>query len=74
MISLMFTHIFVPVNGVTANKDTVIKNNDLITHKVHRHEPPVVDNHIDIVHKDDELVVINKPASIPVRMLLNVQC
>ena len=66
-LSCAHTCVFVSVNGVAANKDTVIKNNDLITHRVHRHEPPVVDDHIDIVHKDDELVVINKPASIPVR-------
>ena len=54
------------VNGVVANKDTLIKNNDLITHKVHRHEPPVVGERINIIHKDDDLVVINKPPSIPV--------
>ena len=46
--------------------DTLIKNNDLITHKVHRHEPPVVGERINIIHKDDNLVVINKPPSIPV--------
>ena len=54
------------VNGVVANKDTLIKNNDLITHKVHRHEPPVIGERINIIHKDDDLVVINKPPSIPV--------
>ena len=54
------------VNGVVANKDTLIKNNDLITHRVHRHEPPVVGERINIIHKDDDLVVINKPPSIPV--------
>ena len=54
------------VNGVVANKDTLIKNNDLITHRVHRHEPPVVAERINIIHKDDDLVVINKPPSIPV--------
>ena len=54
------------VNGVVANKDTLIKNNDLITHRVHRHEPPVIGERINIIHKDDDLVVINKPPSIPV--------
>ena len=54
------------VNGVTANKDTVIKSSDLITHRVHRHEPPVIADKIDIIHNDDEFVVINKPPSIPV--------
>ena len=50
----------------------MIKNNDLITHRVHRHEPPVVGTDIDIIHNDDELVVVNKPASIPVSKVLFV--
>ena len=62
--------LFSVVNGVIANKDTMIKNNDLITHRVHRHEPPVIGNSINIIHKDDDLVVINKPPSIPVCILL----
>ena len=60
------------VNGVVANKDTVIKNSDVITHRVHRHEPPVVGDKIDIIHKDDDLVVINKPPSIPVCFVMCV--
>ena len=64
---MMFTCMCViTVNGVVANKDTLIKNNDLITHRVHRHEPPVIGDKINIIHKDDDLVVINKPPSIPV--------
>jgi len=47
----------------------VIKNNDLISHRVHRHEPPVIGDKINIIHKDDNLVVINKPPSIPVCIL-----
>ena len=66
------------VNGVVANKDTLIKNNDLITHRVHRHEPPVIGERINIIHKDDDLVVINKPPSIPVccvvRMYMLNEC
>ena len=33
---------------------------------VHRHEVPVSSEEIKIVHIDDDLVVVNKPASIPV--------
>ena len=62
------------VNGVVANKETMIKNNDLITHRVHRHEPPVIGDRINIIHKDDDLVVINKPPSIPVGILYLLQC
>ena len=33
---------------------------------MHRHEPPVTKEPIGIVHEDDELIVINKPAGVPV--------
>ena len=31
-----------------------------------RHEVPVSNEQIEIIHIDDDLVVVNKPASIPV--------
>ena len=31
-----------------------------------RHEPPVVGNPLEIIELTDELVVLNKPSSIPV--------
>ena len=46
--------------------DTVISHNDLVTHRVHRHEPPVTAQPINLLHVDQELVVLDKPASIPV--------
>ncbi|CAO3631180.1 unnamed protein product [Cunninghamella echinulata] len=33
-------------------------------HKVHRHEPPVPQQ-LDIIHKDNDLIVVNKPGGIP---------
>ena len=45
---------------------TVIQNNDVVTHKVHRHEPPVTAQPLKIIHCDDQLVVIDKPSSITV--------
>ena len=33
---------------------------------MHRHEPPVTANPIEIVHEDEDLIVINKPAGVPV--------
>ena len=44
----------------------VLKNGDRISHTIHRHEPPVTAQSINIVHEDDDLIVINKPAGIPV--------
>ncbi|CAB4061638.1 Bifunctional protein RIB2,Uncharacterized protein C18B11.02c,RNA pseudouridylate synthase domain-containing protein 2 [Lepeophtheirus salmonis] len=46
--------------------DYRLKHNDLLANIVHRHEVPVSSERINIIHMDDELVVVNKPASIPV--------
>lgn len=54
------------VNGEKSTKDTIVKNGDLITHRIHRHEPPVSGKPIKIVYQDDEIVVIDKPSGIPV--------
>ena len=54
------------VNGVVATMDTVVKDNELVTHRVHRHEPPVTAAPLNIIHQDEDLVVLDKPASIPV--------
>lgn len=43
-----------------------MKNGDVISHTLHRHEPPVTDQPIGIVHEDDDMIVINKPAGVPV--------
>lgn len=56
------------VNGEKAETETIIRDNDLICHLVHRHEPPVTSTELAILHEDDDLVVVNKPASIPVEM------
>lgn len=45
---------------------TVVKNGDVISHTLHRHEPPVTAQPIGIVHEDEGLIVINKPAGVPV--------
>jgi tRNA pseudouridine32 synthase len=45
---------------------TLIRNGDLISHTSHRHEPPVTAQDIGIVHEDEGMLVINKPAGVPV--------
>ena len=37
-----------------------------------RHEVPVSNEKIKIIHIDEDLVVVNKPASIPVSTFLNI--
>lgn len=43
-----------------------MKNGDVISHTTHRHEPPVTAASVGIVHEDEDIIVINKPAGVPV--------
>ena len=45
---------------------STIKNGDIISHTLHRHEPPVTAQPIGVIHEDNDMVVINKPAGVPV--------
>ncbi|XP_016964535.1 pseudouridylate synthase RPUSD2 isoform X2 [Drosophila biarmipes] len=54
------------VNYEKVPKDYKIKHNDLLANVVHRHEVPVTSQPIKIVYMDKDIVVVNKPASIPV--------
>jgi len=56
----------VTVNGKTAGPDRVLKNGELISHTLHRHEPPVTADPVGVIHEDDDIIVINKPAGVPV--------
>lgn len=44
----------------------VLRNNDHLRNTVHRHEPPVVGRPLEILVDDGEVLVVDKPASIPV--------
>ncbi|XP_075019743.1 pseudouridylate synthase RPUSD2 [Calonectris borealis] len=46
--------------------DVVLKNNDFLRNTVHRHEPPVTAQPIQILVEDNEVVVVDKPSSLPV--------
>lgn len=55
------------LNGLPVpSPSTIVKNGDIISHTLHRHEPPVTAQPIGIVHEDEGLIVINKPAGVPV--------
>lgn len=56
----------VTLNKKVANLDTIIRNGDQISHRTHKHEPPVTSRPIGIVYEDDELCVIDKPSGMPV--------
>lgn len=44
----------------------IVKNGDVISHTLHRHEPPVTALPITVLHEDEDLIVINKPSGLPV--------
>ncbi|KAI0134179.1 RluA family pseudouridine synthase [Xylariales sp. AK1849] len=54
------------INGKPAMPNYLVKNGDLVSHKIHRHEPPVTADRVGILHEDEDMIVINKPAGIPV--------
>src|SRR3954471_11196921 len=55
------------VNGKPVSSTShIIKNGDIISHTLHRHEPPVTALPISIIHEDEDMIVINKPSGVPV--------
>lgn len=56
----------VTINSIKVGLDATVKNGDLISHRTHKHEPPVPDSRIEIVYQDEDIVAIDKPAGIPV--------
>ncbi|EGG06560.1 uncharacterized protein MELLADRAFT_116466 [Melampsora larici-populina 98AG31] len=58
----------IKINGKTITQDLIIRNGDLITNTLHRHEPPVIGDPVRILHRDDVkgLLVVEKPGSMPI--------
>ncbi|KAJ6443525.1 NTPase [Purpureocillium lavendulum] len=54
------------VNGRRVGPDYIVRNGDLVSHTLHRHEPPVTADPVGIIHEDDDMIVINKPSGVPV--------
>ncbi|XP_034942240.1 RNA pseudouridylate synthase domain-containing protein 2-like isoform X2 [Chelonus insularis] len=54
------------VNYQRVDVDYRLRHNDLLANVVHRHEVPVTSEPITVIHMDEDVVVVNKPASIPV--------
>ncbi len=58
----------VRLNSTVVDASAIVRNGDVISHEIHRHEPPVSPLDLKIVSEDESLgmIVINKPAGIPV--------
>uniref|UniRef100_A0A8C8WB32 Pseudouridylate synthase RPUSD2 n=1 Tax=Panthera leo TaxID=9689 RepID=A0A8C8WB32_PANLE len=44
----------------------VLKDNDFLRNRVHRHEPPVTAEPVRLLAENEDVVVVDKPSSIPV--------
>ena len=56
----------VKVNDRVVGPDHVLQNGERVSHTLHRHEPPVTADPIHVIYEDDAMLVINKPAGVPV--------
>ena len=57
----------IAINGKACEDvKTIVKNGDVISHTLHRHEPPVTAQPIRVISETDSMIVIDKPAGVPV--------
>jgi len=54
------------VNYEQVDTEYRLRHNDLLANIVHRHETPVLSKPIEVIHCSEELVVLDKPCSLPV--------
>jgi len=57
-------HGHVRINNQVVPPEYVFRNSDKMTHRTHRHEPPVAGD-ITFVGESDDLIAVHKPATIP---------
>uniref|UniRef100_A0A915IXC2 Pseudouridine synthase n=1 Tax=Romanomermis culicivorax TaxID=13658 RepID=A0A915IXC2_ROMCU len=54
------------VNNETKPLDYILKEHDVLTNIAHRHEVPILDRPFKIVLEDENVLIIDKPCSLPV--------
>ncbi|KAI5171534.1 hypothetical protein NEFER03_0856 [Nematocida sp. LUAm3] len=55
----------IKINGERADPFYVLKNGDVITNIVHRHEPPIPTDEIEVIEELEDILVVDKPSGIP---------
>ena len=53
------------LNGSPTTCGAILKGTHVISHRVHRHEPPVIDEKLEIIGTTESFVAVYKPASVP---------
>ncbi|GAB2289365.1 hypothetical protein Dimus_023672 [Dionaea muscipula] len=56
----------IKVDGQNVSVSYKVKSSQKISHFLHRHEPPVMAWDVSILHEEEEVVTVCKPASVPV--------
>ncbi|KAF6161556.1 hypothetical protein GIB67_009435 [Kingdonia uniflora] len=56
----------IQVDGQLVEISYVVQNSQKISHFLHRHEPPVMEWGVTVLHKEDDVLTVCKPASVPV--------
>lgn len=59
-------HQLITLNHQGCKLDTRVQSNNLLAHRLHRHEPPVSGEPIRILAEGEGLLVVDKPGSVPV--------
>lgn len=55
----------IKVNGARVDPQYRLQDGDLLTHLVHRHEPPIPTDRMEVIYEDELLLAIDKPSGIP---------
>ncbi|KAG0226302.1 hypothetical protein BGW41_004233 [Actinomortierella wolfii] len=53
----------ITVNGSTVTSKYILRNSDVLEHRIHRHEPPVADLPVKVVLDQDGILVVDKPST-----------
>jgi len=61
----------IAVNLEKVDCDYKLKSGDVITNTFHKHEYPVLDMEVEIIHDSEDLLVVSKPSSWPIYPVSN---
>ena len=54
------------INGRPAMSDDLVHPNDVIANVVHKHENATLDDDVEIIYENEDILVVNKPATVSI--------